>query len=149
MSAKVFEPGTRISAVQHLTDKAQLLRRVIPVAPDIFLGELGIKREKVIHGPRSSEQVCGVPQLRRFNHHRVLELEDVQVSGEDKDQGYQGDDHQRCVVFMGLASLCLRTSNTSSFQEMIASASIGVDRLLSRRAGVPEESSIYIRWGVR
>jgi hypothetical protein len=40
MPAKIFEPGTRISAVQHPADKAQLLGRVIPVAPNIVLGEL-------------------------------------------------------------------------------------------------------------
>jgi hypothetical protein len=51
-----------------------------------------------------------------------------QVGGEDEDQGYQGYDHQRCVLFMGLASFCLRTSSTSSFPEMIASVSIGTDR---------------------
>jgi hypothetical protein len=47
-----------------------------------------------------------------------------QVSGEDENQGHQGYD-TRAFSSMGLASLCLRTSSTSSFPGMVASLSIG------------------------
>jgi hypothetical protein len=57
IAAKIFQPGPRISAVQHPPDKAQLLGRVIAVASDVVFGELGIQRKEVIHGRRASEQI--------------------------------------------------------------------------------------------
>jgi hypothetical protein len=75
--SKIFQPGARVSAVYRPGAKAQLLRRVVAVASHVVLGELGIQRKEVIHGRRSSEQICSMAQLRRFNDHRVIELEDV------------------------------------------------------------------------
>ena len=75
--AKFLEPGSRIGAVNHATQKSQTLRCVVTVSADVIFRDPCVQDEEAVHAPGLREDVSRVTKLRGFDDDGSLNIEDV------------------------------------------------------------------------
>ncbi len=63
--------------MNHAAQKTQPLGRIVAVSPNVVLRDLGIQSEKAIHAPGFGEDVSRVAELRGFDDHGFLNVENV------------------------------------------------------------------------
>jgi len=63
--------------VNNPPQKAQPLRCIIAVPPNVVFCDPGVQGEKAVHTPWFGEHVSGVAQLRSFNYDRFRGVENV------------------------------------------------------------------------
>ena len=73
----LLEPRSRIGAVNHTSQKTEVLGCIVAVSPNVVLRNLGVQGKKGIHAPGLGEDVGGVAKLRRFDDDSLLNVKNV------------------------------------------------------------------------
>ena len=73
----LLEPSPRVRAVDNAPQETQAFPDVVPIVPDILLGDPSMQAEETLHASWFGKDLGGMAQLRCFDDNRLLQVENV------------------------------------------------------------------------